>query len=178
MLARAMDLFCPICPNTPMRDSLHRGVPVNVCDTCHGQWLQAGELEQLAPKWKTETFVAALAGAPGRCTQGGHAIPEGQPRCGPCEAPAVHCPVCRPEAMRLSLVYTPACSVEVCGRCHGLWLDANELAALRNVAEATILSSPPPPKRPDPDSETHYDKAFKDSLVAGVVGGVIQFIFG
>lgn len=125
-----MSRSCPTCPDKTLRVIHMRGVHIDLCDRCRGQWLDHGELEQLAPGWKTESLLASLHGAPGRCYKAGHAIPLEQEHCTECASPRARCPEC---ATPLSLVKTAACSVDVCGGCRGLWLDSNELAALRRA---------------------------------------------
>lgn len=123
-----MSRLCPICPQQPLRATTQRTVKVDMCDRCRGQWLDHGELEQLVPGWDAAPLRAALREAPGRCRSKPHAVPQGQEQCAQCQAPVAACPAC---GERLSLVQADACEVEVCSRCHGLWLDAGELVALR-----------------------------------------------
>ncbi len=125
-----MSRSCPTCPDQTLRVLTLRGIHVDQCERCRGQWLEHGELEQLAPGWKTDSLLASLQGAPGRCYKAGHAIPVEQEHCTQCASPRARCPEC---AEPLSLVKTTACSVDVCGHCRGLWLESSELAALRRA---------------------------------------------
>jgi len=125
-----VSLSCPTCPDQPLHVLTLRGIHVDQCERCRGQWLEHGELEQLAPGWKTDSLLASLRGAPGRCYKAGHAIPVEQEHCTQCASPRARCPEC---AEPLSQVKTTACSVDVCGRCRGLWLDSSELVALRRA---------------------------------------------
>ncbi|NTX09596.1 zf-TFIIB domain-containing protein [Myxococcus sp. CA056] len=120
---------CPICPQPAptLRVIDLRGVSVDTCTRCHGHWLDAGELERLAPGWRTEAVQAALPTATRRCRHTRHHVSVTHELCGLCGAPAARCPSC---AEFLSQVRTEVCSVDLCGSCHGLWLDANELKAL------------------------------------------------
>ncbi|MCP3165127.1 TFIIB-type zinc ribbon-containing protein [Myxococcus qinghaiensis] len=120
---------CPVCtqPAPTLRVIEMRGVPVDTCTRCHGHWLDAGELERLAPGWRTEALRAALPTATRRCRHSRHHVPTTHEQCGLCGAPAARCPSC---AKFLSQVRTEVCAVDLCGSCHGLWLDANELKAL------------------------------------------------
>ena len=137
-----MSRSCPTCPDQTLRVINMRGVHIDLCDRCRGQWLDPGELEQLAPGWKTESLLASLPEAPGRCYKAGHAILVEQEHCTQCASPRARCPEC---AEPLSMVKTAACSVDVCGRCKGLWLEASELGALRrarpNVAGAVAVGA-------------------------------------
>lgn len=123
-----MSRLCPICPQQPLRVTTQRNVEVELCDRCRGQWLEHGEVERLVPGWDTAPLRVALQESPGRCRRKPHAVPRGQEQCEQCQAPVASCPAC---GLRLSLVKTSACEVDVCSRCHGLWLDAGELVALR-----------------------------------------------
>jgi uncharacterized protein len=58
----ASALRCPKCDGT-LEGVIAEGVEIDVCDTCGGAWLDAGELEQLSKKdsggwlsrlWKSE----------------------------------------------------------------------------------------------------------------------------
>ncbi|HSP78301.1 MAG TPA: zf-TFIIB domain-containing protein [Myxococcaceae bacterium] len=131
-----MSRYCPICPQQELRVIDMRGVQVDTCERCHGHWLDHGELERLAPGWKTEALLGALPEAPGRCRRAGHAVPPGETHCGSCGAPAAHCPACDE---RLALVNADVRAVDVCGHCRGLWLDASELKVLiRQQRERTL----------------------------------------
>jgi Zn-finger nucleic acid-binding protein len=120
-----MSLDCPICPHQPLHGIDVRGVHVDTCERCRGHWLERNELERLVPSWKTASMLALVSS--GRCRQGGHRVLKGQELCGTCGSPAAHCPSC---GEWLWHVQTEACAVEVCGRCHGIWLDVDELELL------------------------------------------------
>ncbi|MCK8503659.1 zf-TFIIB domain-containing protein [Myxococcus fulvus] len=124
-----MERSCPVCPPPapPLRVIDLRGVPVDTCARCQGHWLDAGELERLAPGWRTEALQAALPSATRRCRHARHHVPAMREECGLCGSPVARCPSCDET---LSQVRTEVCAVDVCSRCHGLWLDANELKQL------------------------------------------------
>jgi hypothetical protein len=75
----------------------------------------------------------------GRCAQGLHTLAPGQERCEVCPVPALRCPAC---ASRLLPLETHGQTVDVCTRCPGLWLDANELAALRSARSRPLTARP------------------------------------
>lgn len=130
-----MSRHCPICPRHPLRSTEVHGVHVDTCDHCKGHWLEHGELERLAPAWKADTLWAALHDAPRRCPHFRHHVPSPREDCGLCGAPAARCPTCDE---LLSQVRMQACAVDVCGRCHGLWLDANELTLLSRAPRHSL----------------------------------------
>ena len=39
---------CPRCSNVLLNEIAKAGVLVDLCDTCHGMWLDRGELEKIA----------------------------------------------------------------------------------------------------------------------------------
>ncbi|WP_338870938.1 zf-TFIIB domain-containing protein [Myxococcus stipitatus] len=124
-----MNRHCPICPQPAptLRVIDIRGVSVDTCPRCTGHWLDVGELERLAPGWKTEAIEAAMPSASRRCRHSRHHVPPTREACGLCGSPAARCPDCE---TFLSQVRTEVCAVDLCGHCRGIWLDANELKAL------------------------------------------------
>ncbi|MCP3135951.1 TFIIB-type zinc ribbon-containing protein [Pyxidicoccus xibeiensis] len=129
---------CPICQtktNTTLRTTRVHGVQVDTCDTCKGHWLEHGELERLTSAWKSEALWDALAQAPRRCPHSRHHVAADRTHCGLCGAQTVGCPTC---GERLSQVRMEVCAVDVCGQCHGLWLDANELTLLSRAPKSSL----------------------------------------
>ncbi|WP_267968922.1 zf-TFIIB domain-containing protein [Myxococcus stipitatus] len=124
-----MSIQCPICPQPAptLRVIEMRGVQVDTCERCYGHWLAAGELDRLAPGWKTEALLTAMHTASRRCRHARHHVPPDRVSCGLCGVAAARCPCC---GEFLSKVATEVCAVDFCGKCHGMWLDANELRAL------------------------------------------------
>ncbi len=47
--AKNLDLKCPKCDGT-LYEADHDGIKIDVCATCTGVWLDAGELAQIAAK--------------------------------------------------------------------------------------------------------------------------------
>ncbi|MCP3102074.1 zf-TFIIB domain-containing protein [Myxococcus sp. K15C18031901] len=124
-----MSIQCPICPQPAptLRVIEMRGVQVDTCERCYGHWLNAGELDRLAPGWKTDALVTAMHTASRRCRHARHHVPTHRTSCGLCGVEAARCPCC---GEYLAKVATEVCAVDFCGKCHGLWLDPNELKAL------------------------------------------------
>ncbi|MBZ4418835.1 zf-TFIIB domain-containing protein [Myxococcus sp. RHSTA-1-4] len=126
---------CPICLQHPLRTTELHGVRLDTCDHCKGQWLESGELERLAPAWKSDALWEALRAAPRRCRHARHPVPFPREKCGHCGSPAARCPTCDE---LLSQVRMPVCAVDVCGQCHGLWLDEDELTLLRRAPRKSL----------------------------------------
>lgn len=105
--------MCPTC-NEPMIVVEFEGVEVDYCLTCHGTWLDAGELE----------LITELAGGePGPLHRALHAAGRGR-------SGRRRCPRCRRKMRIIEAGQTPAVEADRCPAGHGLWLDAGELATL------------------------------------------------
>ncbi|NMO19651.1 hypothetical protein HPC49_19755 [Pyxidicoccus fallax] len=126
---------CPICLQASLRTIQVSGVHLDTCDRCNGHWLEHGELERLAPAWKADALWEALRNAPRRCRHAKHHVPHTREQCGLCGSPAARCPTCDEH---LSQVRLPVCAVDVCGGCHGLWLDKDELQLLRRAPRQSL----------------------------------------
>ncbi|WP_233261381.1 zf-TFIIB domain-containing protein [Vitiosangium sp. GDMCC 1.1324] len=130
---------------------------------------QAGDF--LAP------FIARVAGQiianteEGRCPRGAHTLTPGQEQCEVCPKPKLRCPAC---TSRLVPLEVHEQTVDVCTRCPGLWLDANELAALRSAQPQ------PPPERPSAQGAiTFYpsedsQKSWGTSVGEAVGGSIVE----
>lgn len=96
------------------------GAIVDRCRSCQGVWLDAGEVERMVGA-ATESETVAPGGAAER-------------------APLDHligsCPTCRIGLSGFPVPGEPA-SLELCPRCHGLWLDAGEL---RLLGEGSVVA--------------------------------------
>jgi Zn-finger nucleic acid-binding protein len=38
---------CPLCQDTALDPSFHRGIEIDICPRCKGMWLDRGELDRL-----------------------------------------------------------------------------------------------------------------------------------
>lgn len=111
---------CPSC-DTPLVAFIHGGVELDVCSQCGGIWLDEGEFADLSdaaaqPHLPTDALLAELS-VPG------HKVP-GKARL---------CPRCVKELEEITLPalgHCPATHLDRCPHCHGLFFDANELAAV------------------------------------------------
>jgi len=105
--------MCPKC-REPLIVVELEGVEVDHCLTCHGTWLDAGELELLMeraglrPRPWTEATTAAGAGKSG----------------------ARRCPRCRRKMHVVSIGVQPLVPLDRCRAGCGFWLDAGELRAI------------------------------------------------
>ncbi|HEX5745950.1 MAG TPA: zf-TFIIB domain-containing protein [Archangium sp.] len=78
------------------------------------------------------------AAGEGRCAQGVHLLADEQEHCYVCPMPSLRCPDCTSRMVPLEV---HGQTVDICTRCPGMWLDANELTALRSAHQGQ-LSAP------------------------------------
>ncbi len=98
------------------------------CEQCHGFWIPGAALHRVL----SESSIVELRAVP---------------RASPSEVP---CPDCRAAADALMV---EECRLDLCPRCHGVWLDPGEAHRLRRLfpegsavvmADATSQEIPPP----------------------------------
>lgn len=122
----------------PLRSLRTQHGTMGFCTRCQGHWVTQEAGDFLAPLLTNLTERLTENVRHGRCAQGLHTLAPGQERCDVCLVPSLRCPAC---VSRLLPLKTHGQEVDVCTHCPGLWLDANELAALRR-AELRPLSAP------------------------------------
>lgn len=106
---------CPRCRNRPLTTHRQRasGVAVDVCALCRGILFDAGELDRILD-------VAARDLRPPTRTD---------------HAPTVLCPRCFSPMTAFEYPQTMAV-VDMCPKCHAVWLDGGELAEIHTVRVA------------------------------------------
>ncbi|HEX8703596.1 MAG TPA: zf-TFIIB domain-containing protein [Myxococcaceae bacterium] len=109
------------------------------CTRCQGHWVTQEAGDFLAPLLTNLAERLTENVKHGRCAQGLHTLAPGKERCEECPVPSLRCPAC---ARRLLPLETHGQTVDVCTHCPGLWLDANELAALRNARQGPLSMRP------------------------------------
>jgi Zn-finger nucleic acid-binding protein len=87
------------------------------CTACHGHWLEPGELARLT-EVLLEIRPVSLAQAQQR---------------------PMRCPKCLEIEMSKVALRDPKAGVDVCPKCHGTWLDGNDLEAIRGERPLTTL---------------------------------------
>ena len=91
----------------------YNAVEVDYCVSCHGVWLDAGELELLfGDRSITRGFLTAGNPAPGK---GEKARP---------------CPICDKKMKKAATGGEHPVTYDACARNHGLWFDQGELGAV------------------------------------------------
>jgi Zn-finger nucleic acid-binding protein len=126
------------CPRdqSRLRTVTRRKTTFDVCDSCHGRWLDAGELEQLVlGAMQTRTSAQAVAESVERIER---PIPF---RVG--ADAELSCPRC---GIRMKKVRFDSRGSEVvadrCETCAGLWLDAGEQGAMLVFIEQSLPIRP------------------------------------
>ena len=105
--------MCPVC-HEPLIAFELEGVEIDHCLACHGTWLDAGELEQIAE-------LADVAPGPLRAAL---------EATGPGKRGRRRCPRCQRKLNAVTVGSDPAVEIDRCPLGHGLWLDAGELKTL------------------------------------------------
>ncbi len=129
---------CPICEAQPLQPRTVQGVEIDTCARCGGLWFDAGKLERFPDRPSAKVFLSIARHAPGRCRRVGHPVGRALMRCADCGAAPAHCPAC---GWRLAMVPTPACAIDICIHCQGVWLDAGEFELLRAAPSATGITA-------------------------------------
>lgn len=141
---------CPFCQTT-MRNTYARGLVRDECGACGAAWLEAEMLAKLLGAPTLESIFEQAKGKPGRC-KGCEASLQYVPGCPSCGRQAPTCPTCG--GAPLPAVDLRDVAVDVCVKCRGVALDAEELARLQQAAQ------PEPRREPAPvpvDFEHEYD---------------------
>lgn len=128
-------LTCPGC-KAEMIESTSGGESVDVCPSCSGLWLDAGEFEKLG----------------GELPKGGYPY-GGERRCPRCDMP-------------LDVRPSKVAELDVCPRCHGMYLDKAELNLLVKVAQLApeeLARVEPPRPRQKAASDDRFSKINKST---------------
>jgi Zn-finger nucleic acid-binding protein len=112
------------------------------------------------------------AAGEGRCAQGVHLLMSGQEHCFICPVPSLRCPAC---TSRMVPVEVHGQTVDVCTLCPGMWLDANELTALRSAAQARQPTAQQAPQAL-PESRPEESRTFLGTVGEVAGEGVLYVI--
>jgi Zn-finger nucleic acid-binding protein len=107
-------LNCPACRKEVLIAIEYDEVEVDYCVSCHGVWLDAGELELLFGN--AEACAAFLT--------------IGSPAAVPKREKARACPECDRRMRKESTEGEPVVTFDHCPRCGGMWFDEGELSAV------------------------------------------------
>ena len=105
------NMICPHCREDRMRTRKLKDVNVNVecCDKCGGIWFDCKELKRAIPEAVNDLRA-----------------PEGASKV------RLLCPECLESLRRFQYPQTYV-TIDMCSKCNGLWLDANEFQEIRSV---------------------------------------------
>lgn len=103
---------CPVCPSA-MNSFDHEGVTLDLCSGCKGLWFDPGELRRVVG----DLFELMAPGA---------VLGEGASR--------GSCPACSAALSERALKGGGSLRIDACQRCEGVFLDAGELQAMRQLA--------------------------------------------
>ncbi len=118
-----MKLLCPNC-RTEMEPVVIGGVEIDYCPSCHGIWLDEGELQELA-KYDAKEFkgVEQILMPPStEEAQGGLSSSVSERIC----------PRCNVKLYTYKYGGNSDIVIDGCPQCGGIWLDAGELAKILN----------------------------------------------
>jgi Zn-finger nucleic acid-binding protein len=136
-----MELNCPICERQPLEHSR--------CPRCGGTWVDVRNLEALPGGPSVKPFLRMAEHLPGRCRRAGHPVSRALVKCATCSSDPALCPACGARLVRIPT----RCAIDLCPSCHGIWLDAGELEALKAPVSPARLEGweIPEPSAPAPD---------------------------
>jgi Zn-finger nucleic acid-binding protein len=107
------------------------GLTLDHCPRCGGVWFERGEIQQLAAAKPADLWaeIAPRADMPKPpCHKCGSPLDRDADKCGVCgKSNEISCPHCDRTMARRSL---HGLVLDVCERCHGVWFDHKELAAI------------------------------------------------
>ncbi len=98
-------MHCPVDHSVEMVTITVDGIDIDHCGTCHGNWLQHGELSKLAAQDTSLEPVATVTRTSSR-----------------------FCPEDTSPLTEVEFPQQSGLRIDVCPQCQGIWLDANELS--------------------------------------------------
>lgn len=134
---------CPKCLNVELKKSRVKqtGTVIDRCLSCGGIWFDGGELEAVMKEAVKDLKVSPLAK----------------------ESPFRFCPHCGAGLFEIQYPQTLV-KVDVCKKCHGLWVDAGEFQEIKTVRRALEQKGKLGGKKEDYPEPT------------GIKGGLLKFI--
>lgn len=109
-----MSINCPKCKVATKPFTLDADLQFDRCDSCHGMWMDKGELGRTAGD--TRDFIDHQKAMTGPKTD-------------------YQCPKCTLGTKLHEIAYAPNTKliVEVCKACEGVWLDSRELPQIQGI---------------------------------------------
>jgi Zn-finger nucleic acid-binding protein len=147
---------CPYCQKT-MQSTYARGLVRDECEACGAAWFEAEMLAKVVGGPTVETVFEQAKGKPGRC-RGCEASLQYVPGCPSCGKQAPTCPTCGNAP--LPCVELRDVTVDACGKCRGVALDAEELARIQKVVETPARRETAPIAAADFEHDYDAPKGF------------------
>jgi len=113
---------CPRDGSTLEPIHYEANIEVDQCPTCHGMWLDKGELEQIQQTIEHD-YTKELEKEPDHVRRA-YALAR------PTHLGEAPCPKCGEGMVVKEYAYTSQVLIDVCPEDHGIWLDAGEIQAL------------------------------------------------
>lgn len=168
------DASCPRCRDLPLRPLRTPHGTLGFCTGCKGHHVTKEAGDFLVPLLARLVKRLTEAAGEGRCARGVHLLADGQEHCFVCPVPSLRCPAC---ISRMVPLEVHGQTVDVCTLCPGMWLDANELTALRTAQQQRPSTHREPRELPGSlpgESRTFLGTAGE---VAGeTIGEVVVFV--
>lgn len=122
---------CPFC-FTAMQETFSQGLLSEECENCGALWLAGEMLEKVVGHAATDALLREAKGKPGQCKCCQETL-QFVPNCPSCGRDCPTCPQCGTAPLPVAEVR--GVKVDVCVKCRGIGLDANEWALLQEAAK-------------------------------------------
>jgi Zn-finger nucleic acid-binding protein len=113
---------CPLDGKDLIATQYEADVEVDLCQTCGGVWLDAGELQRIQDLVEND-YSSALKEVPDDVAKA-YALAREQ------YADALCCPCCNEPLEKIEYGFCSQIVIDVCSRCRGTWLQRDELKSL------------------------------------------------
>ena len=109
-----------------MGDQKYEQVPIQRCRSCEGTWVTSDSLYRIIESHEEKFDPALIRETLGACFTG---LPEKERK------RVLSCPKCAQAMVARNYEYSSGVVIDVCQKCHGVWLDRDELARAQIVHE-------------------------------------------
>lgn len=173
---------CPKC-DKELKKVAYEGVEIEECESCGGHWLDHREIVTII-KTREETF------SPEEIKEVMKARESVSLEVRDPDQPLI-CPSCNVPMTRMSYAYATGIIIDRCTKCHGIWLDKDELKHIQIIMEEQEKSFPEKMEKIAPVLEqikqkyqSRRDEVFGDatqsSFIAKLPGmrSLVRFLLG
>jgi len=124
---------CPRC-KTDLKNIVYEGVNIDTCESCEGEWLDAGEISDIIKAKEVVFSSDAIEKVEG--VKKSIEVLESEPN------DRLMCPKCSIPMKRLNYSYSTGVIIDRCSTCSGIWLDKDELEHVQIIMEETEKKLP------------------------------------